>query len=149
MINDARHTGYIRLTALKDVLDRNPRHPGTKLLTRFIEQPTNPTNSPFEDDFLAFCARYDLPTPEINLPFNGRKLDAYFPDHGVIVELDGWGFHKQRQAFEDDRERDADHLDHGLVTVRITKDRFDATPDPEAARLKRIMSRRGHSDSRH
>jgi hypothetical protein len=57
----------------------------------------------------------------------------------VIVECDGWGFHNSRAAFEDDRERDADHLDHGLVTVRLTKPRFDGAPEREAARLLRIL----------
>jgi hypothetical protein len=140
LVNDQLRSGYLRLTALHDVLQRNPRHPATKLLTPFAENPTNPTNSPFEDEFLAFIAKYDLPTPEINFPFNGRHLDAFFPDHGVIVELDGWDYHKHQDAFENDRERDADHLDHGLSTIRITKQRFDATPDHEAARLLRILN---------
>jgi very-short-patch-repair endonuclease len=76
----------------------------------------------------------------VNFPFNGRRLDAFFPEHGVIVECDGWEFHKSREAFEEDRERDADHLDNGLITVRLTKTRFDASPDREAARLKRILT---------
>jgi very-short-patch-repair endonuclease len=70
-----------------------------------------------------------------------RALDAYFPEHGLIVETDGWDFHKDQEAFEDDRERDADHLDHGFPTVRITRTRFEQSPDYEAARLKRILAR--------
>ena len=93
-----------------------------------------------EDDFLAFVAKYGLPEPEINFPFNGRQLDAFFPEHGVIVERDRWEFHKDKKAFEDDRERDADHLDQGLSTVRITKQRLKTTPDHEAARLTRILT---------
>jgi hypothetical protein len=141
LVNDQRRTGQLRLAALQDLLERNPRHPGTKLLRPFVENPTNPTNSQFEDDFLAFCAKYGLPRPEINFPFNGRKLDAYFPEHGLIVETDGWEFHKSRESFEDDRERDADHLDHGLPTVRLTRRRFEQAPDQEAARLHRILRR--------
>ncbi|MGH2891772.1 MAG: hypothetical protein ACRDPM_00695 [Solirubrobacteraceae bacterium] len=87
--------------------------------------------------------RTGSPSPEINYPFNGRQLDAFFPEYGVIVELDGWHFHKHREAFEHDRGRDADHLDHGLVTVRLTKTRFRDAPDHEAARLKRILRRAG------
>lgn len=141
LINDARDSGYLRIPALQDVIDRNPWHPGTKLLTPFTDNPPRPTKSAFEDDFLAFCAKYGLPRPEINFPFNGRKLDAFFPDHHVIVELDGWEFHRQHEAFEDDRERDADHLDHGHLTIRITKPRFDTAADHEAARLHRVLRR--------
>jgi hypothetical protein len=140
LVNDARHDGHLRSSSLQDVMDRNRYHPGSKLLAAFVDSPQNPTNSDFEDDFLAFVDTYGLPRPEINFPFNGRKLDAFWPEHGVIVECDGWDFHKDRDRFEDDRERDADHLDHGLITVRITKRRLKATPDRETARLQRILS---------
>ena len=70
---------------------------------------------------------------------NGRQVDAYFPDHNLIVELDGWDYHKDRHAFETDRERDAHQLAHGIRTLRITKDRLTTNPDREAARLKRIL----------
>ena len=144
LVNDGLRSGELKAATLHDLLARNPRHPGTKLLTPFVaEDAPNPTNSDFEDDFRRFIAKYGLPTPEINFPFNGRQLDVFFPEYGVIVELDGWDFHKDREAFEDDRERDADHLDHDFVTVRITKSRFEAKPDYEAARLKRILRRRG------
>jgi len=140
LVNDALRQKLLRPAALSDVLERNPYHPGTKLLIRFIDSPNNPTNSDFEDEFLAFVEKYGLPRPEINFPFNGRKLDAFFPEHGVIVECDGWDFHKDRDAFEEDRERDTDHLDHRLITIRLTRQRLRATPDDEAARLKRILS---------
>jgi hypothetical protein len=141
LVNDARHDGFLRDAALTDVLDRNRLHPGTKLLKRFVDSPHNPTNSDFEDDFLAFVERYGLPRPEINFPFNGRRLDAYWPEYGVIAECDGWETHRTREAFEADRERDADHLDHGLPTIRITKTRLEQTADHEAARLTRILRR--------
>lgn len=143
LVNDALRAKRLRPLALQDILERNPRHPGTKLLTPFQETAASPTDSPFEDEFRAFVATYGLPMPEFNFPLNGRRLDVFFAEYGVIVELDGWDFHKQRQAFEDDRERDADHLDHGLVTIRITRERFEGTPDREAARLKRLLRRWG------
>lgn len=141
VVNDARRDGYLHLASLQDVLDRNPYHPGTKLLRPFLENPTNPTRSPFEDDFLSFVARYGLPTPQINVRLNGREVDAFFPDHQLVVELDGWEFHKQQGVFEDDRERDAENLKHGLSTVRITRERLTETPDREAARLQEILDR--------
>jgi hypothetical protein len=110
LVNDERREGRVRPTALQDVIARNPYHPATKLLRPFAQTTTNPTASPFEDDFLAFITKYGLPIPEMNFPSNARKLDAYFPEHGVIVKCDGWKFHNHQQAFEDDRERDTDHL---------------------------------------
>jgi hypothetical protein len=142
-VNDALRNHHVRPDALHDVITRNPRHAATKLLTPFLDLPGgNPTNSWLEDEFLPFLAKYGLPTPLINHPLNGDEVDAYFPDHNLIVELDGWDFHKDRHAFETDRERDAHHLAHGTPTVRITKDRLKHTPDREAARLEAILSQR-------
>jgi hypothetical protein len=142
IVNDARRDGHLRPDALNDILDRNPLHPGTKLLKAFAESTANPTNSGFEDDFLAFTEKYGFPTPLINATVNGKQVDAYFPDHALIVECDGWNFHRDRAAFEDDRERDAHQLAHGISTVRLTRDRFDTTPDREAARFQTILSQR-------
>jgi hypothetical protein len=141
LVNDALRSRDLRPAALRDVLERNRYHPGTKLLIPFAENDNNPTNSEFEDDFLAFTAKYGLPTPQTNVHVNGRQVDAFFPEHNLIVECDGWEFHKQRSAFEDDRERDAAHLEHGHATVRITEERLTETPDREAARLQTILSR--------
>ena len=79
--------------------------------------------------------------PRSTSPFHGRKLDAFWPEYGLIVECDGWDTHRTREAFESDRERDTDHLDYGLTTVRLTKRRLEQTPDHEAARFKRILKR--------
>ena len=80
-----------------------------------------------------------MPTPLINVQVNGREVDAYFPEHNLIVELDGWDYHKDHEAFESDRERDAENLRHGLKTLRITKQRMRAAPDREAERLQEIL----------
>jgi hypothetical protein len=126
--------------ALQDVITRNHLNHGATLLKPFLDLPgTNPTNSHFEDDFLAFIAKYGLPTPLINHPLNGKIVDVYFPDHNLIVELDGWEYHKDRHAFETDRERDAHQLAHGIRTLRITKERLKANPDHEAQRLQQIL----------
>jgi hypothetical protein len=139
LVNDALRSRHLRRAALQDVISRSPLHPGTKLLKPFAEATTNPTNSTFEDDFLVFVEKYNLPTPLINVRVNGRQVDAYFPEHRLIVETDGWEFHKDHAAFEDDRDRDAENLRSGISTVRITRDRFDTSPDYEAARLLEIM----------
>jgi hypothetical protein len=143
LINDQLRDGYLGAAALTDVLQHNPRHPGTKLLAPFVEDEHagNPTNSGFEDDFRAFTEKYGLPSPQINVYVNGRQADAYFPEHNLIVECDGWEFHKDRAAFEDDRERDAENLRHGTPTVRVTKRRLIDTPGREARRLHEILER--------
>jgi very-short-patch-repair endonuclease len=123
-------------------LDRCSHQPGAKLLWPFVAQPKGPTRSEFEDAFLAFIRRYALPTPLVNIRLNGYEVDALFPAHKLIVELDSWGFHGDRTAFATDRERDAHALLHGYATIRITWERLRDAPDREAARLREILSAR-------
>ena len=121
--------------------------PANNLVHRDVLVPQGPTfvarRGEAGHEFLAFVAHYGLPVPQINVKLNGREVDVLFPDHKLIVELDGWGFHNDRHAFETDRERDAENLRLGYRTVRITRERFTQAPDREAARLHEILRARG------
>ncbi len=141
-VNDALRSLFMTHAELTDVCARNPTHRGTKLLLPFVVDLTGPTRSEFEDRFLPFCREYNLPIPLINVRVRGYEVDAYFPAQRVIVELDGWEFHKDRAAFERDRNRDADLLAAGFVVVRITWERLITRPGEEAARLHRILASR-------
>jgi very-short-patch-repair endonuclease len=71
-------------------------------------------------------------------------VDALFRAERLIVELDGWEYHGTREAFEDDRERDAATLAAGFQTIRITWERLRGDPAREAERLRAILdARRG------
>jgi len=143
VVNDARRAGHVHLDSLADVLARNPNHPGTKRLLRFVANPNKvPTNSPLEDDFLEFAERYGLPAPVTNTRVLGYEIDVLYPAEKVIVELDGWDFHRFRSNFESDRNQDADMLAADFVTIRITKERVDEDPQREADRLIRILELR-------
>jgi len=118
---------------------RNPRHPGAKRLRYVVG--LDPTNSPFEDDFVTFAAMYGLPKPSMNAKVAGYTVDALFPEHKRIVELDSWAQHRDRSSFESDRERDAATLEADHVTIRLTWERRHRNPAREAERLHRILQR--------
>jgi hypothetical protein len=141
-VNDARREGLLTLEALADVVARFPLHPGARLLKPHAGTTQNATASGFEDDFPLFCRRFGLPEPRLNPIVFGREVDVFFEQERLIVELDGWGFHSSRDSFEDDRERDAQMLAHGLITIRITKKRLEHEPGREAARLDAILRQR-------
>lgn len=141
-VNHALRTPFLNRSQLAEICGRSPLHPGTRLLTWFIDTSDGPTRSDCEDGFPVFCERFDLPRPQINVEVCGYEVDAYFPAEGLIVELDGWGFHRGRDSFERDRNRDADTLAAGDVTVRITWERMTTRPRQEADRLKAILAQR-------
>ncbi|MGI8506699.1 MAG: hypothetical protein ACR2MK_07840 [Solirubrobacteraceae bacterium] len=141
-VNDGLRSPFLSRSQLAEVCARLSRHPGVKLLSRFVDSRDGPTRSGFEDDFSGFCARFGLPAPKVNTTVCGYEVDALFEDERLIVELDGWDFHQSRDSFESDRNRDADTLAAGVATVRITWNRMTATPVEEVARLGAILAGR-------
>jgi len=147
-VNDALHTPWLTEAQLDEVARRYPRHPGTKLLRPILaDLPSGRTRSDFEDGFRAFCKRHGLPKPRFNLIVAGHLADAVFAAERVIVECDSWEFHRLRESFESDRDRDADTLAAGFATVRLTWRRIETAPDREAARLRTILEQRRRRDA--
>ena len=123
--------------ALAEAVARHPHHPGAAKLRPYLDDPTD-TRSVLEDRFLDYCQRAGIPRPRMNVEVCGLLVDALFEPEKVIVELDSWDFHANREAFEDDRERDGVTTEAGLVTVRITSRGFDQ----QARRLQKILAAR-------
>ncbi|HEX5618446.1 MAG TPA: DUF559 domain-containing protein [Solirubrobacteraceae bacterium] len=122
-VNDARLNHHLVLDDLPPKLRRG--------------QTVRPTRSAFEDAFRTFCTRHRLPQPEINTIVAGYEVDAYWPTHRLIAELDGAEFHDD---FEADRAKDADLVEAGHRVVRLTWDRFTQQPRREAARFRRLLA---------
>lgn len=141
-VREARLSSYLRVKDLEDVLARFPRHPGAGRLGTFVAAPDAPTRSEFEDAFTAFCERFGLPRPKVNVRIGRYVVDALFEAERLIVELDGYEYHRDRDSFEGDRDRDADNLVGGFGTVRITWQRMTRTPRSEADRLRAILRMR-------
>ncbi len=140
-VNNLRLSNLLTLNALVDVIERNPTHRSVTLLRPLLElaQP-EPTRSELEDAFLKVLSEHRLPQPQTNVHISGHRVDAYFPEQRLIVELDGWGSHKTRTAFVEDRRRDAEILaETGITTVRFVYDDTLYRGDETAARLRKII----------
>jgi very-short-patch-repair endonuclease len=92
---------------------------------------------------VAFVQRHELPLPEVNRRVAGHEVDVLWRAQRLIVELDGYAFHRDRRAFEHDRDRDADVLAAGYSVIRITWQRLTQRPDREARRLRGLLSAAG------
>jgi hypothetical protein len=104
---DARRAGHIKPTALSRLLLRCPR------LQQLVDPQQNPTRSGLEDILISWLHRHGLPIPILNTQVNGFEVDALFPEHRVILELDSWKYHKGHPQWLADHERDAHHLSLG------------------------------------
>ena len=101
-----------------------------------------PTRSRFERTFLAEVRKAGLPRPIAGHPIGPYTADFAWPAERVVVETDGWGFHGNRIAFEDDRERDAFLAARGWVVVRVTWRRLRTRPTVVMVQLAQTLAHR-------
>jgi very-short-patch-repair endonuclease len=127
-IDDARIALYLGPDALDEIIRRCPR------VRHLIGD--SPSRSSLERDWRRFAKRHRLPPHELNVALHGYEVDVHFAAHRLVVELDGWHFHRGPRSFRSDRVRDTVLKDHGIDTIRLTADRLTGG---EAARLQRIL----------
>jgi hypothetical protein len=140
-INELRLQKHLRAAELSRL-----RHSSSRI-RKLIDPTQNPTRSHAEDRFVTFCQTHGLPIPRVNVPLFGHERDAVFEAEKVIVEIDGWDFHQDRESFESDRKRDAVAAEHGYLTVRLTWARLTEDADNEAASLRRTLIKRRNGNS--
>jgi hypothetical protein len=85
------------------------------------------TRNEWEAEFLRLIRQAGLPEPLTNdaldVPGHGHcEPDYHWPQHRVIVELDGFETHGTRQAFRNDRAKDAALTAAGHRVLRFTRD---------------------------
>ncbi len=138
-VSDLRLRRLLTLDELGDIVDRNRTHPSARLLREHLEHAhPEPTRSELEDRFLPLLLAHGLPVPQINVGVAGHRVDALFPDQRLVVELDGWGSHRTRERFVEDRRRDfAILLATGMPTVRLPSDDVTSAGVQRLGRLLR------------
>jgi hypothetical protein len=101
-----------------------------------------PSRSVFQHEFKAFLLEWDFPIPEFEARWHGFEVDAFYEDHRLIIELDGYRDHSQPDRFEADRERDALAIELKFDTLRITWKRLKRKPAELARQLRAILHAR-------
>jgi very-short-patch-repair endonuclease len=72
---------------------------------------------------------------------NGYEVDAAFPTHRVAVEIDGWAWHQDRKAFQNDRQRQNSIVLAGWSLLRFTWHDLTQRPDRVVAEIRAALSR--------
>jgi len=78
------------------------------------------TRSELEERFLALIRAYRLPRPKMNVHIDGFEVDACWPARRLVVELDGYAFHRDRRTFQRDREKGNALARAGWTVLRYT-----------------------------
>lgn len=79
-------------------------------------------NGRLEEDFYDLCKRRALPLPLLNTYMHQIKCDAYWPQQGLVVELDGEPGHSSPAQRRRDRRNDMMLRRHGLTVLRYDWD---------------------------
>jgi very-short-patch-repair endonuclease len=124
------------------LIARSPGRHGIKPLTQALENLRDDppwTQSELEDAFLDLTRTAGLRTPLLNQFVDGILVDAFWPEHRLVVEVDGRTFHKTKRAVEDDQQRDIKLQIAGYRVVRFSHDRIMNHPHEVARDLRALL----------
>ena len=127
-LDQADRRGLIDFAELK-------ARPIPRSLQAILARYTGPTftRSELEDRFHALCDTHDLPRPISNTIIEGEDVDFAWRAKRLIVEVDGYGYHRSPSRFETDRERDVMLTLAGWNVMRFTWTQVTTRPDWVAA----------------
>jgi len=140
---EADRLKILHMPELERVCARAGKRKGLPALRRLAETARAPltTRSPLEDRFADFCREHltDLPAPQTNVSILDREVDAYWPSHRLVVEMDSWEYHHHRAAFENDRARDAAMQAAGYRVIRLTHRQLESEGPRIATQLRKLL----------
>jgi very-short-patch-repair endonuclease len=143
MLAEAQLRHLLATAELESVLDRHPRRPGAGALRRLLEGDGAPalTRSEAEERLLALLRAAELPPTAVNARIGRHEVDLLFEPERLVVEMDGFAYHRTRSAFERDRLRDAELQAAGYRVVRVTWRQLVERPEALVARLAQALAR--------
>jgi very-short-patch-repair endonuclease len=129
---------------LDAVLARNRPCRGAARLARILQDPTATavSRSEREKRLLRLIRDAGLPVPDTNVKFGRFLLDFFWRREGLVVELDGYNFHRGPRAFGQDREKDLAVRAAGLEMLRFTGDHVVKQPWMVLGTIARELGRR-------
>ncbi len=144
-LSDALRRRLLRTSQLEALLARYPQRHGTPAIRHLLEAEHGPafTRRELELRFLALVRSAGLPVPEVNVELGPYEVDFLWRAQRLVVETDGWQFHSDRRAFENDRRRDAELVARGFRVVRVTWRELANAPAAVVARIAAALAASG------
>jgi very-short-patch-repair endonuclease len=143
-IERAEQLELFDLTRLHQTLDAHPRRAGRRRLIALLDELQDHdlphTRSDVEAAFLQLCVDHGLPRPRVNHRDGGTERDFTWPQHHLVVEIDGWTYHRTRTAFATDRRRDREVLAQGYRVARFTATEVLRAPAAVAADVRALLA---------
>ena len=120
-INEADKLDVIDADALRRALEEHPGQPGICLLRHVLDEHTfRLSDDELERLFRPLATSAGLPTPLTKHRVNRFEVDFFWPDLGLVVETDGWRYHRTPSAQTRDALRFQRHTAAGLTPLRFS-----------------------------
>ena len=117
--------------------ERGVRRVGTQLDRLMFAM----TDSELESRFRALVRKHGLPEPLTRQWVNGFRVDFFWPELDLVVETDGWRYHRTPAQQLRDRRRDQAHAVAGTASLRFTHAQIRFQPDEVAGKLGALIAR--------
>lgn len=141
---EADRLKLLRPSAVEQLCELGFGRRALKPIRRLLAENRAPTitRSRLEDRFLDFRREHlaDLPEPLTNILILDHEVDAYWPSHRLVIEMDSWEHHSHRAAFERDRTRDAKMEVAGYRVIRLTHRQLETEATRIATQLRQILT---------
>lgn len=120
-VNEADKLGLVDPETLRAALEDRPGERGVPPLRDLVDRHTfRLSDSELEVLFRPIAAAAGLPPPLTKQRVNGFEVDFFFPELGLVVETDGWRYHRTPAAQARDALRDQIHTAAGLTRLRFS-----------------------------
>ena len=140
----AERLQVLDVSAVAELLDRSNGHRGAKRLAGLLAY--DPTlaaqaESELERSFLDLMRAHGLAMPRANVLVDGYLVDAWWPEANLVIELDGYEFHRDREAFERDRRKVGQLRLRGREAISLTYAQVTREPDWVIATVRALLAR--------
>lgn len=146
-INEADRLDLVDPETLRGTVVALPPRPGMACMRRLLGLDAM-TDSGLERRFLTIVRAANLPRPETQVWVSGYRVDFYWPNLGLVVETDGWRYHRTPGEQATDHRRDQAHTVAALTTLRFSESQIRYRPDEVTQTLATVASRLSGRDSR-
>jgi hypothetical protein len=120
-INEADKLDVIDADSLRRALDDHAGEAGVRPLRRILDEHTfRLSDDELERLFRPLAMSAGLPVPLTKHMVNEFEVDFFWPDLGLVVETDGWRYHRTPSAQTRDALRFQAHTAAGLTPLRFS-----------------------------
>jgi very-short-patch-repair endonuclease/predicted transcriptional regulator of viral defense system len=140
-VNEALVQRRVNERQLREQLARSNGRRGARRLAAIVADGPTPTRSGLEDQMLDLLRRHNFPRPLSNadVPGLGLEVDIFFPDHGLVIEVDSNRYHGTKLAREADARKQATLEAAGHRVIRIDEVQL-MLEDQTVARLRHAVA---------